>query len=180
MKITIAKVPNILTTIRIILVPIFCVFMWIDTTASRIVAIVLIAIACITDFLDGKIARKYNVVSNFGRCLDPIADKVLVMSIIVMLVSVEKAWVIPSIAILFREFVVSGIREFAAKDKISIPVSKLAKIKTTAQMISLLFLVIAGTNMIALFIGNCLLCIAAVLSVITSIQYIKSVKYIFE
>ena len=62
MKITIAKVPNILTTIRIILVPIFCVFMWIDTTASRIVAIVLIAIACITDFLDGNIARKYSTI----------------------------------------------------------------------------------------------------------------------
>ena len=176
----VAHIPNALTILRIALVPLICVFMWIDTFSARIVAIILLFIACISDFFDGKIARKYKVVSAFGRCLDPIADKVLIMAVIVMLVSVEKAWLLPSIAILFREFVISGIREFAAKERqITIYVSKLAKYKTATQMTALIFLVCTDTNFMTLLIGNILLSIAALLSVITSIQYIWSVRKIF-
>ena len=176
----VSHIPNALTMLRVLLVPLICVFMLVDTFSSRIIAIVLLCIACISDFLDGKIARKYKVVSAFGRCLDPIADKVLVMSVIVMLVSVEKAWIIPSIAILFREFVISGIREFVAREKqMTIYVSKLAKWKTATQMVSLIFLVCTGTNYVAYLIGNIMLSIAALLSVITSIQYIWSVRKIF-
>ena len=177
MQISVKKIPNILTSIRIILVPIICVLMFIDVDWSRIFAVVLASIASVTDHLDGKIARKYDACSVFGRCMDPIADKTLVMALIVMLVYLEKAWVFPCIIILFREFVVSGIREFLAKEKrMTIKVSKLAKIKTITQMVSLLFLMIFGTNDILFIIGNILLTIAALLSIITSIQYIRSIK----
>ena len=177
MFIPIAKVPNLLTTIRVVLVPIICGLMYIDTTLTRILAIIFAALACITDFFDGKIARKYNVTSAFGRCMDPIADKVLVMTLIIMLVYLEKAMVFPCVAILFREFVVAGIREFVSKENnVSIPVSKLAKLKTATQMISLIFLMIFGTNAILYIIGNIFLTIAAILSIITSIQYIASIK----
>ena len=177
MRISVRKIPNILTSIRIILVPIICVLMYIDTEWSRVLSIIFAGIASITDHFDGKIARKYDVCSAFGRCMDPIADKTLIMALIIMLIYLEKAWVFPCIAILFREFVVAGIREFLAKEKrMLIKVSKLAKIKTATQMISLLFLMIIGTNDVLFIIGNSLLIIAAILSIVTSIQYIKSIQ----
>lgn len=177
MRISVRKIPNILTSIRIILVPIICVLMYIDTEWSRVLSIIFAGIASITDHFDGKIARKYDVCSAFGRCMDPIADKTLIMALIIMLIYLEKAWVFPCIAILFREFVVAGIREFLAKEKrMLIKVSKLAKIKTATQMISLLFLMIFGTNDVLFIIGNSLLIIAAILSIVTSIQYIKSIQ----
>ena len=177
----IEKIPNILTVLRILLVPLICIFMNINTFSAKIVSIILLCGACISDFFDGKLARKWKVVSAFGRCLDPIADKVLVMAVLVMLVSAQKAWLIPSIAILFREFLISGIREFVAKEKqITIYVSKLAKFKTATQMISLILLVIADNNSIILLIGNIFLSISALLSAITSVQYIFGVRNIFK
>ena len=176
-KTFIQKVPNILTTGRIIFVPIICVLMYFDNFYTRILSIVFAGLACVSDFFDGKLARKYKAVSPFGRCMDPIADKTLVMALIIMLIYLEKAWVFPCVAILFREFVVAGIREFIAKEQhITIHVSYLAKIKTATQMLALLFLMILGTNQTLKIIGNILLTVAAILSLITSYQYIKQVK----
>lgn len=173
----IKNIPNALTVFRIVLTPIICVLMFSDTKITRIFAVIIAFIASITDFFDGRIARKYNICSAFGRCMDPIADKTLVMALIVMLIYLKKAFVFPCIAILFREFVVSGIREFVAKEKqIVIKVSKLSKIKTATQMFSLLFLMIFATNNFLYITGNILLTIAAILSLITSIQYIKSIQ----
>ncbi|GEM_PF-1184424 len=176
-KTFIQKLPNILTTGRIVFVPIICVLMYVDTFETRLLSIICAFLACISDFFDGKLARKYKAVSPFGRCMDPIADKTLVMTLIIMLVYLEKAWVFPCVAILFREFVVSGLREFVSKEShITIHVSMLAKIKTTTQMVALLFLMILGTNQVLKIVGNCLLTIAAILSLITSYQYIRQVK----
>lgn len=182
MLFNIAKVPNFLTSLRMFLIPVICVLMYFDNLVTRIIAIILAGIACITDFFDGKIARKYNVCSHFGKCMDPIADKTLVMALIVMLVYLEKAWVSPCIAILFREFVVAGIREYVSKENhIIISVSKLAKIKTATQMFALLFLMIFATNFYLYIVGNILLSIAGLLSVITGCQYLYKVKHlIFE
>ena len=171
------KLPNVLTSVRLILVPIICILMFLDTKTTRILSIIIAFVASITDFFDGKIARKYNACSAFGRCMDPIADKTLVMALIIMLVYLKKAYVFPCVAILFREFVVSGIREFVANEKqITIKVSKLSKIKTATQMFSLLFLMIFATNGFLFVAGNILLIIAAILSIVTSIQYIKSIQ----
>ena len=173
----IKHIPNILTLARIFFVFIIGILMFIDNSFSRVFSVVLAVLACITDFFDGKIARKYNVVSDFGRCMDPIADKALVMTLMVMLVYLEKVWVFTAIIILFREFVVAGLREFIAKEKnITIPVSKLAKVKTASQMISLIFLMIVGSNMILSLIGNILLTFSALLSIITGMKYIYSVR----
>ena len=174
-KITIDKIPNILTASRVVLVPIICILMYVDNTQTRICSLVLAAIASITDFFDGRLARKYNACSPFGRCMDPIADKTLVMALIMMLVYLEKAWVFPCLAILFREFVISGVREYVAREKQAIiKVSKLAKWKTATQMFSLLFLMLVGTNETLLIIGNALLTFSAFLSLITSIQYLQT------
>ena len=176
-KTFIQKVPNILTTGRLIFVPIICVLMYFDNFYTRILSITFACLACVSDFFDGKLARTYKAVSPFGRCMDPIADKTLVMALIMMLVYLDKAWVFPCVAILFREFVVSGLREFVSRENnITIHVSFLAKIKTTTQMLALLFLMILGTNQTLKIVGNILLSIAAILSLITSYQYIKQVK----
>jgi CDP-diacylglycerol--glycerol-3-phosphate 3-phosphatidyltransferase len=176
--INIKSLPNFLTISRIILILPIIFLMWIDSSVTRILSTIIVLIACITDFVDGWIARKYNAYSTFGKCFDPIADKVLVISIIVMLVNLEKADVIACIIILFREFAVSGIREFVAQKKVIIHVSRLAKYKTASQMIAILVLMIAGINPIVFIIGNLMLYIAVILSVITGLEYAKNVKHI--
>ena len=183
-KTNMKNIPNILTGIRIVFVPLICLFMYIGYIMScrvlHIFAIVLTFIACITDFFDGQLARKYNIVSSFGRCFDPIADKVLVMSLIIMLIYMKMLWIFPAIIILFREFLISGVREFCAKEKqIVVPVSKLAKYKTATQMFSLFFLMLFGDNCYLCFIGNIIFTISAILSIITAYNYIMSVKDIF-
>ena len=178
------NVPNILTGIRIVVIPFICLFMYVgyimQCSLLYNISIVLAFIACITDFFDGKLARKYNIVSPFGRCFDPIADKVLVMSLIIMLIYMKILWIFPAIIILFREFLISGVREFCSKEKqIVIPVSKLAKYKTATQMFSLFFLMLLGNNNCFCFIGNVIFTVSAMLSIITAYQYIISVKDIF-
>ncbi len=170
------KIPNILTTMRIFFIPVICGLMYIDTSTTRVLAIFFAFLACVTDFFDGHVARKYGICSSYGKCMDPIADKSLIMSLIIMLVYLEKAWVFPCIMILFRDFVVSGLREYVSKEKsITIDVSKLSKLKTATQMFALLFLMCVGSNITLLMIGNILLVASAILSLITSWQYIKSV-----
>ncbi len=175
------NIPNILTAIRIILVPVICVLIYFHYQThlkfANFLAILFVFIASITDFFDGRIARKYNIVSNFGRCMDPIADKLLVLSLMVMLIYTNKAWVFPSIIILFREIFISGIREFCAKENnIIIYVSKLAKYKTASQMFSLLFLLMFGNIKYMFYIGNICLTFASILSIITAYKYTISVK----
>lgn len=171
------KIPNILTTMRILFIPIICGLMYVDTAVTRVIAIFFAILACVTDFFDGKIARKYEICSSYGKCMDPIADKTLIMSLMVMLVYLEKAWVFPCIVILFRDFAISGIREYVSLERsMTIDVSKLSKLKTATQMFALLFLMCVGSNVVLLIIGNILLVITAILSLITSWQYVKSVE----
>ena len=176
----IKKIPNILTSLRVFLVPIICLLMWFNTPLTRFFAVFFALVACISDYFDGDIARKYHATTKFGKCMDPIADKTLVMALLFMLVYTAKANVFASIIILFREFVVSGVREYVAHKGITIHVSKMAKYKTTIQMVSLLFLMVAsGDN--AIYFGNVLLSIAAGLSAITGAQYLYAVrKEIFD
>lgn len=178
---TVKNTPNILTFVRIVLVPFICLLMYFDTKTTQILAFFFAFIASITDFFDGIVARKYNARSAFGRCMDPIADKVLVMALIIMLVYCKKAWVFSCIIILFREFIVSGLREFLAKEKqITIKVSQLSKVKTFIQMFSLLFLILVDVNSVSFFIGNAFLFFAAIISIMTSIDYIKLVQDYFK
>lgn len=134
------NLPNLLTIARIVAIPVIVALAITPINALRWVALALFVIAAITDFFDGYLARTMKLVSPLGRMLDPIADKLLVGALLIAL-----AWdgtfgafdLIPAIAIMMREIFVSGLREYLGNEKIVVPVSKLAKYKTTLQLISL-------------------------------------------
>ncbi|MBU5669062.1 CDP-diacylglycerol--glycerol-3-phosphate 3-phosphatidyltransferase [Peptoniphilus sp. MSJ-1] len=128
--------PNKLTLIRTLMVPIFIIFMYLDFEGSRFIATAIFAIASFTDFLDGYLARRDNLVTNFGKFADPLADKILVCSAMIMLVSYNEipAWAV--IIIIAREFTITGFRIIAASENITIAASPLGKFKTVTQLIS--------------------------------------------
>lgn len=135
------NLPNKLTILRIIIVPFFVAVLLINAIPyNEWIATALFIIASITDSLDGHIARKYNLVTDFGKFADPIADKILVVSACVCLVELGTipAWSV--LIIIFREFVVSGLRMSAAAKNVVIPADKLGKLKTVTQMIALMML----------------------------------------
>ena len=171
------KIPNILTVSRILLIPLILLCYTLDGKYGGYVSATLFAIACITDFLDGYLARIYSVQSKLGRFLDPIADKLLVGSVIVLLVYYNKADLLPAIAIICREILVSGLREFLAEIRVSIPVSNLAKVKTGCQMLAIFMLLLgskySGINHLNEF-GNYTLWLASGLTLFTGYAYLKA------
>ncbi|MCH2546861.1 MAG: CDP-diacylglycerol--glycerol-3-phosphate 3-phosphatidyltransferase [Alphaproteobacteria bacterium] len=170
-------IPNLLTYSRIAVIPLFIgVFYW-DKTIAPYLAGGLFLYASITDFLDGYFARAWQATSSIGRFLDPIADKLLVATALVMLVNEGRADVLPAIAIVCREILVSGLREFLAEIRISVPVSKLAKFKTAAQLVAILLLLISPALpnwFYAQWMGDSLLWIAAILTLLTGYIYLKT------
>ncbi|HIC82247.1 MAG TPA: CDP-diacylglycerol--glycerol-3-phosphate 3-phosphatidyltransferase [Kiloniellaceae bacterium] len=172
------SLPNLLTLSRIAAIPLLLILIYFDTPLLRWLALAGYVLACITDYFDGYLARHRNEVSPLGRFLDPIADKLLVASLIVMLVATQQIaglLVIPAIIILAREILVSGLREYLAEIKVSVPVTALAKWKTTIQMLALGFLIVgdAGPAVIPVqFIGEAGLWIAGVLTAITGYDYL--------
>lgn len=174
------SLPNMLTLLRILVIPpIVALFFW-EGSLVRWSMFGLYLLACVTDYFDGYAARSMNQISKLGRFLDPIADKLLVASIILMLVAsgqVTGIDIIACLIILLREITVSGLREFLAELQVGMPVSKLAKWKTTIQMLALGFLVVgpAETGPIpADMIGLVLLWIAAALTVVTGFDYLRA------
>ena len=140
------NISNILTIARIIVIPIIVLCIYLKDPFYGWIAFVLFCLASITDYFDGYIARIRNEVTNFGTFLDPIADKLLVAAVILILTSKEVIadWeTIPALIILLREIAVSGLREYLAKIKVSVPVSRIAKIKTSIQLIALAFLILS-------------------------------------
>lgn len=178
----IKNIPNTLTVMRIIIIPIIILsFYFDDIVFAHQFSAGLFLLASLTDFLDGFIARKFSVQSNFGKMLDPIADKLLIGAILLMLVEFKKAEVLPCILILSREFLVSGLREFLAGVQVSVPVSHMAKLKTTVQMGALFILLLGskGSEVVHLdLIGKISLWVAAILTIITGYSYFKA-SYIY-
>jgi cardiolipin synthase len=178
------SLPNILTYGRILAVPavIACFALpGTPTPTSRWVALAIFAAAAITDFFDGWLARVWNQQSALGRMLDPIADKLLVASCLLILVDARtiEGWsVIAAAIILCREILVSGLREFLAELRVSVPVTWLAKWKTTAQLVALGFLIVgpAGEPVYpwTLVTGHLLLWISALLTLYTGWDYFRS------
>lgn len=170
------NIPNILTVLRIVLIPVICGLMALPGLSWAVLAVVLFILASVTDWFDGYLSRKWNVVSEVGRFLDPIADKLLVTAVLIMCVGtgrVDGLWIAAVIVILMREIFVSGLREFLGPKNVVIPVTKLAKWKTTVQMVALTVLILVPAYPLYLF-GNCLLLIAAILTVITGWGYCKA------
>ncbi len=173
------NVPNILTVARLILLPfIIALFFLEDKMGVHAMwsALFLYVIAAITDFLDGWVARKYNIISPFGTFMDPISDKIFVATLLIVFVAfgrLDGIWIIPVVAILGREFLVSGLREYLGPHNVKMPVSQLAKWKTAIQMLSLGFLIIGPYIPYGLDIGQSTLIIAAIITVVTGAQYLK-------
>jgi CDP-diacylglycerol--glycerol-3-phosphate 3-phosphatidyltransferase len=177
---TVASLPNWMTVIRIAVTPVIAVLIWSDIGPFGYqLALYLYTVASMTDYIDGYIARKLKVESPFGEMLDPIADKLLIAAVLLALASVQKSgwlFMVPALVILIREFMISGLREYLAKQNISTPVTILAKWKTTAQILALGFLM--GAPGFPKFpyaheIGLALLWIAAILTIQTGSGYVK-------
>ena len=178
------KVPNYLTIGRIIIVPIFVFAFYLPGFYGDVIPFALFVIASFTDFLDGLLARMYKEESKLGELLDPIADKIIVATALILLVmdgTIKNYEVIAAIIILTREILISGLREFLAKTKVSMPVTGLAKFKTFIQMFAIAILltgesgnrVINFENYNAHTIGIILLWLSAFLTLYTGYDYVK-------
>ncbi|MFL1780387.1 CDP-diacylglycerol--glycerol-3-phosphate 3-phosphatidyltransferase [Candidatus Hepatincolaceae symbiont of Richtersius coronifer] len=176
------KVPNLLTLSRLVVIPLFVLMFFYTDIIARALFLVLFIYASVTDFLDGYLARTYNIISNFGRIFDPIADKALILVVCIMVLvrdhNIASIILIPVLIILVRELVISGIREGLALQQIKVKVTTLSKYKTAFQMVALSFLIIGGTeNIITIlsqYLGILTLYIAMIISLISGISYIKS------
>ena len=173
--------PNILTLSRILVIPVLMVGFYMDQPLGSWIAAVVFAFAGITDFFDGYLARSSGTVSKIGQFLDPIADKLMVGAVIILVVAVNTVsgvHVIAAVIIMCRELLVSGLREFLAGEQVNVPVSWVAKWKTTFQMIALGFLcwVPAGDEIgfYAKEIGLGTLWISAVLTLYTGYDYLRA------
>ena len=178
------KIPNYLTIGRIIIVPLFVVAFYLPGFYGDLIPFSLFVIASFTDFLDGLLARMYKEESKLGELLDPIADKIIVATALILLVmneTIKNYEVIAAIIILTREILISGLREFLAKGKVNLPVSNLAKTKTFLQMFAISMLLTGETgNKIVNFqdydaqtIGIILLWLSAFLTLYTGYEYLR-------
>ena len=169
------NVPNRLTILRVAMIPLFVVFMlWQSFPYSDYIAAVLFIGACITDFFDGYIARKYNLVTTFGKFMDPLADKLLVCAALICFLAEDNpempAWVV--IIIISREFIISGFRLVAAEKGVTIAASYWGKIKTGVQMAMSIVLIIHFTHPWFRVIDQILIYSSLILTVISLVDYI--------
>jgi cardiolipin synthase len=177
-----ANLPNVLTLSRILAIPVVCLLLLAEAPWGGWLALGVYVYACVTDFLDGYLARTWQQQSSFGRFLDPIADKLLVATVLLMLVGEHRVAginILPAAVILCREILVSGLREHLAEVQVSLPVTRLAKWKTTIQMVAIGFLVVGAAGpalgpvtTTAVGIGG--LWAAAALTLITGYDYLRA------
>lgn len=173
------NLPNILTLSRILAVPILVFLLWKPTPVDYLITFVLYCLVGITDYFDGYLARAQGAVSRLGIFLDPIADKIMVAAVILMLVGTHDIMgihLIAALVILLREIAVSGLREFLGGIQVSVPVSRLAKWKTTLQLVALGALILAGALPVQWWIkdvGLAALWGAAALTLVTGWDYLR-------
>lgn len=174
------NLPNKLTIFRIILIPVFLVFLLaplpIEGQTARYIATAIFCIASLTDLLDGKIARKYNLVTNFGKFMDPLADKLLCCAAMIALATMSDAivplpsWVV--ILIISREFFITGFRTLAAEQNIVIAAGIWGKFKTTAQMIMIIILLLNINNAVFSALSIIFIVLSVILTIISAVDYI--------
>lgn len=173
------NLPNKLTMFRVILIPFFVLFLLVDiTSVDKWIALGIFIVASLTDLLDGKIARKYNLVTNFGKFMDPLADKLLVCSALICLVALEKipAWMV--IIIIAREFIISGFRLIASDNGVVIAASYWGKFKTTFQMV-MICLMIADIEALQL-LTTVVMWAALILTVVSLVDYLAKNKDVMK
>ena len=168
------NLPNKLTVLRVLMVPFFVLFMLTDIggAANKWIALAIFCVASITDALDGKIARARNLVTNFGKFMDPLADKLLVCSAMICMITTGQlaAWIV--IIIIAREFIISGFRLVAADAGIVIAASYWGKFKTVAQM-AMIIVLLADFGGVFDMIGNILIWVSLVLTIVSLVDYVK-------
>lgn len=176
------NLPNKLTILRVILIPFFVVFMLFDITgtADKWIALVIFCVASLTDMLDGKIARKYNLVTNFGKFMDPLADKLLVCTALICLTSMNRLNVIVVLVIIAREFIISGFRLIAADNNIVIAASMWGKFKTTFQMAMIILLILNWQMMWFQVLTTIVVYVALVLTIVSLIDYLAKNKDVLK
>lgn len=174
------NLPNKLTTLRIVLVPVFIIVYM--TMGEGIAATAIFVIASVTDFFDGHLARKHNLVTNYGKIMDPLADKLLVTSALVCMVetNVVPAWMV--IVILAREFAITGLRAVAASEGIVIAAAWSGKIKTVTQMIAIIFLLLGNWpfSLVNIPFAEFMLWVAVIMTIYSGVEYIYKSRKLFS
>ena len=168
------NLPNKLTIARMAMVPLFMIALLMNTQASRILATVIFALASLTDMLDGQIARKYNMVTNFGKLMDPLADKVLTAAAMICLVELGDlaAWI--AVVIIFREYLITGLRSVAASENIVVAANIWGKVKTVCQMIALMLLMVKPqvVALCGIDLGMWIMYVAVALTIYSGLDYV--------
>lgn len=176
------NLPNKLTLFRVILIPFFVFFLLAPyfTGYGNYIAVAIFIVASITDFLDGHIARKRNLVTNFGKFMDPLADKLLVCSALICLIELDRlpAWIV--IIIIAREFIISGFRLIASDNGVVIAASYWGKFKTTFQMLMVIVLILDIPHPVFYWLGIILTYVSLALTVISLIDYIVKNKNVLQ
>ena len=176
------NLPNKLTIMRVILIPFFVFFLLSPyfPAYGNYIAVAIFIVASLTDMLDGKIARKYNLVTNFGKFMDPLADKLLVCSAMICLIELDRlaAWIV--IVIIAREFIISGFRLVASDNGVVIAASYWGKFKTTFQMLMVIVLILDIQMPFFQILGTVLTYVALILTVVSLIDYIVTNKDVLK
>ena len=175
------NLPNKLTILRVLLIPFFVFFMLVPVVpCSNYIAVAIFIIASLTDLADGKIARKYNLVTNFGKFMDPLADKLLVCSAMICLVATGQlaAWMV--IIIISREFIISGFRLVAADNGVVIAASYWGKFKTTFQMLMIIVLILNFPGRFFEILGIILTWVALILTIVSLCDYLIKNKDVLK
>ena len=176
------NLPNKLTIMRVILIPFFVFFLLSPyfPAYGNYIAVAIFIVVSLTDMLDGKIARKYNLVTNFGKFMDPLADKLLVCSAMICLIELDRlaAWIV--IVIIAREFIISGFRLVASDNGVVIAASYWGKFKTTFQMLMVIVLILDIQMPFFQILGTVLTYVALILTVVSLIDYIVKNKDVLK
>lgn len=169
------NLPNLLTLARILLIPVFVVLFSTPTPERSLAAALVFVVAAVTDLLDGYLARRRSQVTKLGRLLDPIADKLLVLSGLILLVQFQRVAAVVAILIIAREVAVTGVRAIAASEGLTLPVERTGKYKMTLQVVAIVFLILQNGPLLASWnlhlIGTGLLYLALMLGLISGGQY---------
>lgn len=176
------NLPNKITIARICMIPLFVIVLFSNLTYSKYIATLIFAIAAATDGIDGHIARKHNLITTFGKFMDPLADKMLVSTALISMVElgIVKAWVVS--LIIAREFAITGFRTIAVSSGVTIAASSLGKIKTTTQMVSIILLLLGNPifSRINIPMDQIMLYISLFFTLLSGIDYINKNKNVFN
>ncbi len=172
------NLPNFLTLVRICLIPVFVVVFLAPTPDRSLVAAVIFTVAAVTDLLDGYIARRTGQVTKLGKLLDPIADKLLVLSALILLVNIDRVTALVALLIIARELAVTGIRAIAAGERLIIAAETTGKYKMALQVVAIVFLILEGTDLAE--IGNLHLAGTATLYLSLVLGYISGGQYVWS